>query len=319
MKPTNFVVGIVLGIALAVGIWLAKQMATRTAAPTTATVLPTSTDIPEFALLDQNGEAATQSFFQGQWDLVFFGFTNCPDICPITLQTLSAARKQLAAAESFPLPRIVLVSVDPERDRPDNLAAYLNGFGAGNAGLTGSMEELRKLTGGLGIFFEKRTSDDEYYSVDHSAVVLLINPAGRFSALFSSPHTIENFVHDLPLLMQAPLSASELEISRAIPGNGMRAAYMALTNRAAQEIRITRVSSPQFGSVELHETAVEDGVAKMRSLETLRISRGETVRLAPGGKHLMLSKPTGDSGPISLNFYSDNELMLTLTGSGGKG
>lgn len=318
MRPANFVIGIILGIALAAGIWFAMQTATRSAAPKSATVLPTTMDIPEFALLDQNGEAVNRSIFQGQWDLVFFGFTNCPDICPLTLQVLSAARKQLAAAEKFPLPRIVLVSVDPERDRPENLAAYLRGFGEGSIGLTGTLEELRKLTGGLGIFFEKRSSNDEYYSVDHSAVVLLIDPSGRFSALFSSPHTIDNFVHDLPLLMQAPLAASDLDITRAMPGNGMRAAYMALTNNGDQEIRITRITSPQYGSVELHETKIEDGVASMRPLDAIKISRGDTVMLARGGKHLMLSKPTDSSGPISLNLYSDDDLMLTLTGSGGK-
>jgi protein SCO1/2 len=95
----------------------------------------------------------------------------------------------------------VLVSVDPERDTPELIGDYVDYFGDDNLGITGSLEELMKLTSGLGIYFEKQPAEGDDYAVDHSAAVLVINPDGGFHALFSGPHLVENYVHDLPLIM----------------------------------------------------------------------------------------------------------------------
>lgn len=200
MRPKNFIIAIVLAVALSAGIFVATRLQTP---PTLSAglVLPATTPLPEFSLVDQSGNAVTPDSFRGHWDLVFFGFTHCPDICPATLQVLSAARGQLAAAGHEPLPRIVLVSVDPERDTPELIGKYVDYFGDGNLGVTGSLDEIRKLTTGLGIFFEKQPGDGKNYAVDHSAAVLLIDPDGEFHALFSGAHRIENYVHDLPLIM----------------------------------------------------------------------------------------------------------------------
>lgn len=202
MRPRSLIAGFLSGIAVAAGIWVAINATSEKAvAVRSATVLPVKADIPEFSLQTHAGEPADASIFVGQWDLVFFGFTHCPDVCPLTLKILQDARTELGQRGFEPLPRIVLVSVDPERDTPERLAAYIGAFGDGNLGLTGDVAELRKLTEGIGIFFEKRESDSENYQVDHSSVVLVIDPAGQFHALFSSPHRTENFVHDLPLLL----------------------------------------------------------------------------------------------------------------------
>jgi protein SCO1/2 len=157
--------------------------------------------LPEFSLLNQHGEAIGRDVFEGQWDLLFFGFTQCPDICPLTLQVLANAQQQLADAGQEPLPRIVFVSVDPKRDTPDVIGEYVAHFSNNSLGITGSLDEIRKLTNGLGIFFEKEGSDEENYSVAHSAVVLVVDPNGRFHSLFGTPHEAENFVHDLPIIM----------------------------------------------------------------------------------------------------------------------
>lgn len=202
MKLRNLIIAFVLGTSLAAGIWLSTTHR-RPPELATATILPTTAAIPAFSLLDQQGNTIDENVFKGQWDLVFFGFTNCPDICPLTLQVLSSAKRKLAEDGHSPLPRIVLVSVDPERDTPDKLDAYVSYFGDDNLGITGDLAELRKLTGGLGIYFEKRDADDdnESYSVDHAAAVIVIDDEGRFHSLFSGPHIIENFSHDLPLIM----------------------------------------------------------------------------------------------------------------------
>ena len=202
MKPRNLIIALVAGVALAAGLWLAMTTVSQNRQLQFATELPAPSRLPEFSLLDQNGNHVDASVFEGQWDLVFFGFTHCPDICPITLQVLSDARRQLADAGHSPLPRIVLVSVDPERDTPEALGNYVAAFGEDNLGITGELQELKKLTSVLGIFFQKAASDSEYYSVDHSSVVVVIDPDGRYRAVFSSPHKPSNFVRDLPLLMR---------------------------------------------------------------------------------------------------------------------
>jgi protein SCO1/2 len=201
MSPRNIIIAAVATIAIVTGTWLSFKAASPPPVPNVATVLPVGNDLPEFSLLDHTGSAIGRDVFRGHWDLVFFGFTHCPDICPLTLQVLADAREQLAADGIAPLPRIVLVSVDPERDTPEQLAQYIGYFGDDNLGITGDLEELRKLTNGLGIWFEKSAVGDDNYSVDHSAAVLVINPQGKFRALFGAPHQADNFVHDLPLIM----------------------------------------------------------------------------------------------------------------------
>ncbi len=201
MGPRNIFVAAVAIIAIATGAWLSYRMAAPPAQPRVATLLPGSIDLPDFALVDQTGSPVGNDVFDGYWNLVFFGFTHCPDICPLTLQVLDSARDQMAAEGLEPLPRIVLVSVDPERDTPDKLAQYVNYFGDDNLGITGDLDELRKLTGALGIWFEKSALDGDNYAVDHSAAVLLIGPGGEYRAVFSAPHESEDFVHDVPIIM----------------------------------------------------------------------------------------------------------------------
>ena len=200
MTPRNILVAIGLAAVLAAGALLALRMQTPVE-PKFALVLPAPNPVPAFSLVDQHGKPADQSVFEGQWDLVFFGFTHCPDICPTTLQVLAAARAALEEQGQSPLPRIVLVSVDPERDSPEIMAEYVSYFGDGNLGITGTLEEVSKLTSGLGIYFKKQPSDGNNYNVDHSAAVLLINPDGGFHALFGGPHVVDNYVHDLPIIM----------------------------------------------------------------------------------------------------------------------
>ena len=200
MIPRYILVAIGLAAALAAGVLLALRMQTP-AKPQSAFVLPAPNPVPEFSLVDQHGNPADRSVFEGQWDLVFFGFTHCPDICPTTLQVLSTAKAALEEQGQSPLPRIVLVSVDPARDTPEIMGEYVDYFGDGNLGITGTLEEISKLTAGLGIYFEKQPAGTENYVVDHSAAVLVIDPDGGFHALFSGPHVVENYVHDLPIIM----------------------------------------------------------------------------------------------------------------------
>lgn len=96
--------------------------------------------------------------------------------------------------------QIILVSVDPERDSPEIMANYVDHFGPGISGVTGELDEVRKLASGIGIYFEKSVNDGGTYSVDHSAAIIVINEQGEFQAVFRAPHKVDNFVHDMPLI-----------------------------------------------------------------------------------------------------------------------
>ncbi len=197
----RLLVGIFVTLAFVGGsFFLFKTFQQNNAQPAFATVWPSPMPLPDFNMVDQTGRPIERADLDGKWHLVFFGFTHCPDICPATLQQLSIARQQLIEIGAR-APEIILVTVDPERDTPQIMAAYVGHFGPGVSGLTGDLSELRKLTSTAGIFFEKVADSNGAYTVDHSAVVLLLNDNGAIHASFSAPHRIENFVHDLPLVM----------------------------------------------------------------------------------------------------------------------
>ena len=158
MGPRKLFIAVILAVALAAGLFVSTRLNTP-AELRTAFVLPAPNALPDFELLDPLGNAVTRATFLDHWSLLFFGFTHCPDICPLTLQTLAAAQSELAADGQQPLPQIVLVSVDPERDTPELIGQYVAHFGTGNLGVTGSLAELKKLTSALGIYFEKQPGD----------------------------------------------------------------------------------------------------------------------------------------------------------------
>jgi len=164
-----------------------------------ATVLPAPTALPDFAMVDHAGQPFGNEQLRGHWSVVFFGFTHCPDICPATLQQLAIARSQVIEAGGA-FPKIILISVDPERDTPEAMAAYVSNFGDDVVGVSGNPGELVKLTKAMGIFFAKSGDFDGNYSVDHSAAVLVINDNAEWHSVFSAPHNIDSFVHDLPIL-----------------------------------------------------------------------------------------------------------------------
>ncbi len=196
----HLLAGFLVLLGLAGAAWFFSQ-AVQPKPLSQATLLPESRPLVDFELLDEQGSPFRKPALLGNWHLLFFGFTHCPDICPATLQQLAIARQRLETQGSA-LPDIILVSVDPDRDSPAVLASYTKRFGDGIRGVTGSLPELRKLAGSFGVYFEKAPGIDDNYSVNHSAVVLLINPQAEFHALFSAPQNIDNLVNDLPLLMR---------------------------------------------------------------------------------------------------------------------
>lgn len=203
MNSTRYAIaGLLLLVGLGGGAWFfSKAIKPAPAALSTATVLPSPRPLPAFELVDERGEPFSPDDLRGAWHLVFFGFTHCPDICPATLQQLAVAVRRLDEQGKEPLPRILFVSVDPARDDAERLAAYTRNFGPAVRGVSGPEAELLKLTRPLGIAFAQGAASDSGYSVDHSTAVLVLNPEAEWHALFSTPHDIAAFVHDLPIIM----------------------------------------------------------------------------------------------------------------------
>jgi len=110
-----------------------------------------------------------------------------------------------------------------------------------------------------------------------------------------------------------PVVASNVVVTAPGAGMPMAAGYLDISNRSGADVRITRVSSPEYGSVEMHETVVEDGVARMRAIPVLEIADGETVAFERGGKHLMLMQPQGTPQTVTINFFSDDVLILSVS------
>lgn len=169
-----------------------------------ATLLDTPRPLPAVALVDQSGAPFDRERLRGQWTLLFFGFTNCPDVCPTTLATLAAARRLLADLPPASQPQVLLATVDPARDTPEVLARYVSHFDRSFGGITGDTQSLQQLTGDLGVaVFIGAPDAAGNYAVDHSAAVFLIDPDAAFAALFGAPHDAAVMARDYRRLIAA--------------------------------------------------------------------------------------------------------------------
>jgi cytochrome oxidase Cu insertion factor (SCO1/SenC/PrrC family) len=138
-----------------------------------------------FTMVNQKGETVTDKTFLGKPMLLFFGFTYCPDICPTELQVMAAALDELGAAGADIQP--IFVTVDPERDSPDIMANYVGNFGPRFTGLTGSATQVAEMAGTYRVFYAKQDNpkDPKNYLMDHSAIIYLMGPDGKFLKHFS--------------------------------------------------------------------------------------------------------------------------------------
>lgn len=170
-----------------------------------ATLLPELRALPPFVLTDQQGERFDNQRLQGKWTLLSFGYTHCPDVCPTTLAILAQVDQRLNQAAATLPHQIGFVSVDPARDTPERLAEYVAYFDPGFLGVTGSDAALRSFTRPLGILYEKVETKESAmdYVMDHSASVVLLDPQGRYRALFSPPHDAEIMAQDILAITQA--------------------------------------------------------------------------------------------------------------------
>ncbi len=158
---------------------------------TTGTILVPSRELADFSLIDHRGRKFGSANLRGRWTLLFFGYTNCPDFCPTTLTTLAALKKHLKSDEAAVLPQVVFVSVDAQRDTPEQLAKYVPYFDPDFIGVTAvDQPGIERLAKKWGVAVIIQPTTDGNYTVDHSGAIFVVNPEGRLAAILTGPFTV---------------------------------------------------------------------------------------------------------------------------------
>jgi protein SCO1/2 len=183
---------VAIGAAIA-GAWLARELDSSGPQLTSGTWLPQPMAVGEFRLRDHLDRPFTAEQLRGSPSIVFFGFTHCPDVCPTTLATLSRVRKEA----EVPGLRLLFVSVDPERDTPQAMASYVKAFDPELVGLTGDATTIKTLTQHFGVASQKVDLPGGGYTVDHSAVIFVLDEEGRRVAVFTQPFDAAKLTEDL--------------------------------------------------------------------------------------------------------------------------
>ncbi|MCH9672988.1 MAG: SCO family protein [Gammaproteobacteria bacterium] len=208
MAGKSFAIFAVVALSLLVG--MAVGSLSRTPPPSinesmvAGTVLEGITrPVPEFSLRDHNGQTFNRAILRGKWSFIFFGYTHCPDICPLTMSVMNGVIGSLDTNVDPSDVRVYFVSVDPGRDTLARLAEYVPYFNADFVGVTGEDAELMRLARGLNSIYSIPPKDEqvEGYLVDHSAAILLISPDAELHAVFSAPHAPEKIAADFKTIL----------------------------------------------------------------------------------------------------------------------
>jgi len=179
--------------AVLTGALLARMLGATSVPLESGTWLPQPRALAQFRLQDLSGAEFDLKSLRGQPTLLFFGFTNCPDLCPTTLATLTQVQR------TAPLPgtRVVFVTIDPERDSAANLQVYLGAFSKTFIGARGDASALAPLLGSLGAIAERQDLPDGSYTMEHSSSLYLLDTRGRLVAVFSPPFSAPKLTADL--------------------------------------------------------------------------------------------------------------------------
>lgn len=163
--------------------------------------------LPDFRLRQSDGTQLVPGELKGHWTLVFLGFTHCPDVCPTTLAQLSQAQKQWEALPESTRPRVLFVSVDPERDTPDAIGEYTQAFHRDTLAATANVPALEAFAQSLSLVFVKKAAPEgrpaSEYTMDHSAVMAVLDPQGRMSGIVSPPLEPRKIADDFLLLSRS--------------------------------------------------------------------------------------------------------------------
>lgn len=167
-------------------------------------MFPQGKSFSGFQLSNQNGDAWHSSDFKGNYSVLFFGFTHCPDICPTTLLDMQKVDKKLKL-QNIKSPDFTFVSVDSDRDTPEVMKEYIEFFNPEFNALSGDAANILSLASQLGVAYkvEEHQTGDLIYDVDHASALFVLNPEGERIGLFTAPHDVEVITDDLIKLMEA--------------------------------------------------------------------------------------------------------------------
>jgi protein SCO1/2 len=188
---------LVYGRLLALAALVALVLAGCSAYSYKGTVLEPPSPAPDFVLADQNGEQFRLSEQRGNIVVLFFGFTNCPDVCPTALADAAAVRRQLGAdAERV---KVALITVDPERDTPERLGRYVQTFDPTFFGLSGTPAEIEAVSKAYGVSATRRELPESAlkYTIDHSAFLYVIDQTGEWRLVFSPDAAVNDIASDI--------------------------------------------------------------------------------------------------------------------------
>ena len=183
MKKVRIVLwsAVVVAAAVSATLWMTE----RNQVPVAARVDPEAESFTaDFELTDHTGMVQTDEDFRGRWMLVFFGFANCPDVCPMGLATIAQVMDELGTQNSAVQP--LFITVDPERDTPSALANYVPQFGQGILGLSGPPDQIERTAETFKIYYQKieEASAPDGYTMGHTSSFLLFDPESEFVRIY---------------------------------------------------------------------------------------------------------------------------------------
>lgn len=187
-------------LALGMGVWVGDRLFGSQSAPTpdiAGIYLTAQQPFEEFRLINGDGQPFTRADLQGKWTFLYFGYSYCPDVCPLTLVELHRLQQRLVEQGADANTAYVFISVDPQRDTPQRLKEYVQYFNPKFQGATGAFAELSKLAKPLQVFYKRSGDrDSANYTVDHTSTVSLIDPDGLPRAIFTPPQDPERMAQD---------------------------------------------------------------------------------------------------------------------------
>jgi protein SCO1/2 len=202
----NRTTALVLAAALAAGLGLwAARLWTHGEGPAprlqAVQLFPQPRALPPFSLRQSDGTPLVPGELKGHWTIVFLGFTHCPDVCPTTLAQLARAQQRWETLPEATRPRVLFVSVDPDRDTPDRIGEYAHAFHRDTLAATADVPALERFARSLSLVFMKvpapagTPADD--YSVDHSAALAVLDPQARMAGLVTPPLDAQAIADDM--------------------------------------------------------------------------------------------------------------------------
>ena len=205
-KKTGFFLGLIILVVIA-AYSLTINLPTfisKTPVLETGKALAQPMELVAFDLVDHTGKPFQYKDLKEEWSLIFFGYSKCPDVCPTTVFKLTEIYRILDEDNAVEQqPQVVFVSIDPERDKPEILKEYLTSFNPKFIGVTGTLDEIKKLTTKLSVYFQKIGDDEEnyLYEMNHTAGLFLTNPDGKLVASFKPTATPKELSLDVKKIL----------------------------------------------------------------------------------------------------------------------